>query len=287
MSNLMYAGRLIRVETEFLNLTDMWKAAGSDPSKRPVKWLDQDSTKTFIEFLADNVKVTGSHFELFRIVRGGREPATWAHWQVGMAYAKYLSPAFHAWANQVVRDYMSGKLVPIAPRSRFELLILESKSKWERLWDNQLRLEFMRLYRSEYEQDMWPLAGMSLIGKIYDLILGVEVMAEVRATAKAKGGNDVAKLHQYLTPKARELFTEELGKVVGMAVSSKTPRELLGKLESYYARNPRLGTCQSGTMKQLELGGKHCGNQNCGLPLPPHPSNGAWKFCPNCGRRVK
>ena len=35
-----------------------------------------------------------------------------AHWQIGIAYAKYLSPEFHVWCNTVVRDRMEGKLVP-------------------------------------------------------------------------------------------------------------------------------------------------------------------------------
>lgn len=30
-----------------------------------------------------------------------------------MAYAKYLSPEFHAWCNQVVRDHMEGRNVPV------------------------------------------------------------------------------------------------------------------------------------------------------------------------------
>ena len=28
---------------------------------------------------------------------------TWAHWQLALAYARYLSPAFHAWCNSVIR----------------------------------------------------------------------------------------------------------------------------------------------------------------------------------------
>jgi len=36
----------------------------------------------------------------------GRSGGTWAHWQIGMAYAKYLSPALHAWFNSIVRAHM-------------------------------------------------------------------------------------------------------------------------------------------------------------------------------------
>lgn len=36
----------------------------------------------------------------------GKGGATFAHWQIGLAYAKYLSPEFHMWCNEVVRERM-------------------------------------------------------------------------------------------------------------------------------------------------------------------------------------
>ena len=44
------------------------------------------------------------------IIRGtrGRSGATFAHWQIALAYAKYLSPEFHMWCNEVVREKMEG-----------------------------------------------------------------------------------------------------------------------------------------------------------------------------------
>src|SRR5690606_31175446 len=36
----------------------------------------------------------------------GKGGATYAHWQIGLAYAKYLSPEFHMWCNEVVRQRM-------------------------------------------------------------------------------------------------------------------------------------------------------------------------------------
>ncbi|MDO9713867.1 KilA-N domain-containing protein [Paracraurococcus lichenis] len=37
----------------------------------------------------------------------GRYGATWAHWQLALAYARYLSPEFHLWCNTVVRDALT------------------------------------------------------------------------------------------------------------------------------------------------------------------------------------
>jgi hypothetical protein len=62
----------------------MWRAAGGDASKRPVIWLRQEAAQQFIGYIADSLKVTDNH--LLEMETGG-SGSTWAHWQVGMAYA--------------------------------------------------------------------------------------------------------------------------------------------------------------------------------------------------------
>lgn len=110
-SGLVYEGQVIRPDGELLCLTDMWRAAGSDPKKGPAEWSRWQGSQQFIEFICDQHGI--SHDGCFRVVRGGTDPGTWAHWQIAMAYAKYLSPAFHAWCNKVVRGYMQGSLAPV------------------------------------------------------------------------------------------------------------------------------------------------------------------------------
>ncbi|MFC5353506.1 KilA-N domain-containing protein [Azospirillum himalayense] len=123
MSNLVHpSGAVVHMAGERLNLTDMWRAAGSDPSRQPAEWLRSADARRFTSFLAEtlNLGITqnevpeggDSHFGLVKTKRGGKNPGTEAHWQIGLAYAKYLSPSFHAWANGVVRERMEGKPVP-------------------------------------------------------------------------------------------------------------------------------------------------------------------------------
>jgi hypothetical protein len=107
ISALVYSGMRIRNRDEMLCLTDMWRAAGGDdPSKRPAEWLRQEGPQEFIRYIADDLDMGITHIAFAE--KGGREGggATWAHWQVGLAYAKYLSPEFHAWCNEVVRSHM-------------------------------------------------------------------------------------------------------------------------------------------------------------------------------------
>jgi len=43
-----------------------------------------------------------------RSVRG-RTGGTFAHWQIGLAYAKHLSPELHRVCNQIVKDFVEAK----------------------------------------------------------------------------------------------------------------------------------------------------------------------------------
>ncbi|MEB3419892.1 KilA-N domain-containing protein [Salipiger manganoxidans] len=104
-SPLVYGQVAIREKGEMLSLTDMWKAAGAPENREPKFWVRQESVQSFIEVLAAAENVTVDH--LLRI-RQGRNGGTFAHWQIGLAYAKYLSPEFHMWCNSVVRERMHG-----------------------------------------------------------------------------------------------------------------------------------------------------------------------------------
>jgi hypothetical protein len=101
---LYFKSQAIREDGEFLCLTDMWRAAAVAESKRPAEWLRHDATQEFASYL----ETVGAAHSLVRTAEG-RSGATWAHWQLAMAYAKYLSPEFHAWCNEVVRAVMQGR----------------------------------------------------------------------------------------------------------------------------------------------------------------------------------
>jgi hypothetical protein len=72
----------IRERGEMLSLTDMWRAAGGDPSKRPAKWRDHDATREFVEHVQGTILRGDS--ECFQSLNGGGEWNTWAHWQIGL-----------------------------------------------------------------------------------------------------------------------------------------------------------------------------------------------------------
>lgn len=123
-ARLEYGGVVIRQWDEMLSLTDMWKAArqkaiadgavaSAMDEHKPAQWLRSADAKKFIDAVLEVFNVGNLHIEsLVTTTRGGRDPQTRAHWQIGLAYAKYLSPEFHMWCNTVVRERMEGRSVP-------------------------------------------------------------------------------------------------------------------------------------------------------------------------------
>ena len=103
---LIYEGEIINARVEMLSLTDMWRAAKATDQQSPAKWQALPSS---IEFI-DHVGLIVGKSDIMTSKRG-KGGSTFAHWQVALAYAKYLSPAFHMWCNTVVRERMEGRSI--------------------------------------------------------------------------------------------------------------------------------------------------------------------------------
>jgi hypothetical protein len=127
VTELDYQGARIRLKGDMLNLTDMWRAAKADPSKQPAKWREHEGTRAFIDYMSETLRQEES---LLFATKEGRGGGTLAHWQIGMAYAKYLSPAFHAWCNSIVRAHMESR-----DHGEFEHQVIERLDRIERRVD--------------------------------------------------------------------------------------------------------------------------------------------------------
>lgn len=105
MQNPVYNGHVISVNDEMLCLTDMFKAAESPKNKAPHQWARYEGA-TFIKSVVDSANKGSA--PIWKVGRG-RGGGTWGHWQIGFAYAKYLSPEFHMWCNEVIRAHITGQ----------------------------------------------------------------------------------------------------------------------------------------------------------------------------------
>lgn len=113
---LVYAGTPIAERHEMLSLTDMWTAArlkhvedGGDPAafehRRPDDWKKDAANRAFLDQVA---RTLNARPEGIWVGKRGIGGGTFAHWQVALGYAKWISPEFHMWCNTVVRAHMEG-----------------------------------------------------------------------------------------------------------------------------------------------------------------------------------
>ena len=229
--NLSYEGKPIRDDDEMLCLTDMWKAHGSDSRKKPAEWLRSVQAQEFIAFVAESKEVEISH-----LVRTGRGEAghtgggaTWAHWQIAFAYAKWLSPAFHMWCNEAARDRMKGRAVV---NDRIRLYLVDSPVEYRRLWEDEVIDALAHLYRVPRDPKKgFPVYLCKIAGKLYDLIWTNPVADKVREKdPHAKG----VKYFQHLSEPARQMTLHELSTIRTMAEQSASPEEFWARARQRY-----------------------------------------------------
>lgn len=145
MNALTIGSQSVRRDGDTWCLTDMWRAAGAPKDKRPVDYARTVECTSFREFIQLSPDVGNSHVWKTRKIQGGGE--TWAHWQLALAFAKWIDHAFHARVNDVYRAFTSGQLAfrdPEAIRLALRIKALDSKD-YESTWDDELKLELARL----------------------------------------------------------------------------------------------------------------------------------------------
>ena len=84
-----------------VNATEMAKPF----EKRALKWLENQTTKEFIEELSKVRKRTLA--DLVIVTKGGNNPGTWMHEDVAMEFARWLSPKFAIWCNDRIKELLT------------------------------------------------------------------------------------------------------------------------------------------------------------------------------------
>lgn len=114
---------------EMISLTDLWKASGSEVSNKPIEWISSVQGKAFIDAV-EMMNIKGGNSPLLKTKRGRSGGGTWAHWQIALAYAKYLNPQFHIQCNQWVKDRIEEDKNP-------ELAIKRGRERAVKSWKKQ------------------------------------------------------------------------------------------------------------------------------------------------------
>lgn len=152
----------------FVNLTEMCAAF----KKRPVDFLKLDSTQRFLVALAADTGLSvdskceeSSHLnQLLVTQRGQHGGGTWAHPDLALECARWLSPEFAIWTNRTIRKLLSGECLHNAQDFR-ALARLECKLKELNAEAALLRRRMGRMTHVEGNVSVWPYlraAGLEL-----------------------------------------------------------------------------------------------------------------------------
>lgn len=101
MGSLIVRNEPIRQDGEMASLNDIWQAAGCPANKDPRQWVRLPNVVQLIETVARFQNVGKSHLLKSKAGKGG---GTWAHWQLAMTYAEYISPEFQVEVNETYRQ---------------------------------------------------------------------------------------------------------------------------------------------------------------------------------------
>lgn len=237
---LSIGSHAIRRDGEMWCLTDLWRAAGAPNGNRPANWLRKEGA-AFVAFLRDSSSVPGGHT---RQRPGnpakGEPPTTWAHWQLALAYAKSLSPEFHARVNEVYRAYSAGQLAPADPMAARWALRIQAlqRSEYESVWDIELKLELARLRKLSWTgEGVEPKPLAFAYGRTWRIILGDAVYEELkRRNPHPRDGS----LHgQWLRDEARALVKRE-DLVIALVLARRSTRwsEYDAEMRAHFRRAP-------------------------------------------------
>ena len=99
---LSYQGQKIQIEEEMLCLTDFWKAVGRPKNKSAPQWLRLPQTINYI------MQLEAKMGKSLALVENRQEDGTFAHWQIALAYAKFLSADLEMHINAIYMRYQAG-----------------------------------------------------------------------------------------------------------------------------------------------------------------------------------
>lgn len=108
---LEYSGVSILLDptSHMICLNQLWHAVNKPKGKDPKRWLDLDQSELFL--IALEKKLNADLTDILRIVNG-RNGGIWGHWQVALAYAKYLDPHLHIQVNEWARRFVEEEIYP-------------------------------------------------------------------------------------------------------------------------------------------------------------------------------
>lgn len=214
--NMEFNGTIIGInENKMVNMTNLWRASGCATNQSVPQWLRLPESQRFINEVTKKLNMGKSH-----VLQGtrGRTGGTYAHWQIALAYAKYLSPELHMYVNEVFKERLEETANP-------ELSISRGRQRAIEAWKKQGRDDTWIKQRISSIEGTKSL-NATLTGRGYGWQLYSSVADELNKgiigmTAKKFKENHGMPKHG----KIRELMTDEENAALSLA-SLVTARKL-------------------------------------------------------------
>ena len=99
---LNYRGQKINIKNDLVCLTDFWEAVGRPKNKSAPQWLRLPQTINY------TIKLQSKMGDSQTMVKKCDKLGTFGHWQIALAYAKYLSTDLEMHMNEVYMRYQAG-----------------------------------------------------------------------------------------------------------------------------------------------------------------------------------
>lgn len=118
-------------EGNMVSLNKIYEIAGAPETQSPSRWTELPETKRAMEKLGEKLGESmndrkSAILETDRVAAG----VVWAHWQLALSYAQYLSPELHIAVNQVFKERLEEMVDP-------ELGVERSRERARQTWREQ------------------------------------------------------------------------------------------------------------------------------------------------------
>ena len=112
-------------EGNMVSLNRIFEISGAEETQSPKRWTVLPSVKNLLETIGNQ-----KDGKSVLLKKAGKNGGTWAHWQLALSYAQYLSPELHLAVNQAFKERLEENIDP-------ELGISRSVERARKFWRSQ------------------------------------------------------------------------------------------------------------------------------------------------------
>lgn len=205
-------------------------------NKKVNHFLVLKQTKAFLSALSSDTGIPAS--ALIVVLKGGSSgnQGTWAHPDVSIKFAAWLSPEFEVWAMRTLRQILSGEIQVPHISQLLPGLVLPAPKTWEERFGAEWRAEAERLTGWS-----WNARCMhSFINRCTYDWFPQEVRDELDRVNPSVNGNRRNRQHQHLKGEAAEILDKQIERTFQLMIGSTSIQQFEQSLNQSMTRRYQL-----------------------------------------------